>query len=65
MLVKSKSEADTFAREQSNRKRLIRTTGGPTVLIGPSTIGNFSKLRAGNQALTDCFEGFAWLEAVG
>lgn len=65
MFVQSESEADTFIKEQGNKKGLMGTTGGPIVLISSLIIEDFSKSRAENQALTGCFCDFAWLKAVG
>lgn len=65
MLIYNKSEVDTSARKRGNKRRLIKTISGPIVLINLPTIGDFSRSRTRNQALTYCFQGFAWLKAVG
>lgn len=64
MLVESKLEADTSAKKRSDKIRLIKTTNSPIVSIGSPTIGDVSNLRARNQALIGCFQGFAWLKAA-
>lgn len=65
MPIENKSEADTFAEEQGNRKELMETIDLLIMSISPTTIRDFLKSRAGNQAFMSCFWGFAWLKIVG
>lgn len=64
MPIQYKVKANSSAKEQTNRKSLVETAGSLIMFLNPLIIEDFSKLRAKNQALTNCFWDFAWLETI-